>query len=165
MKKPIVRHHASSALRNLALAAAGVALAGSAAAQQLPVINGLQCWFDASQGVTTAGSNVTGWADQSGNGYHATLGAGTPLLATNQVNGRPAIKFQGGNNYLNINYNIIPRQEYLVFQRLCSESFKALVMNILNQNAGQHQSDFFCWPGEALPNPTIGMAIPPKFVV
>ncbi len=54
---------------------------------------------------------------------------------------------------------------YGPIQRLCSESFKALVMNILNQNAGQHQSDFFCWPGEALPNPTIGMAIPPKFVV
>ena len=115
MKRPLISHHVSFALKHLALAAAAVALAGSARAQ-LPVTNGLQCWFDAAQGVTTSGSNVTGWADQSGNGYHATLGAGTPLLATNQVNGRPAIKFQGGNNYLKINYNLIPRQEYIVFR-------------------------------------------------
>jgi hypothetical protein len=38
-------------------------------------------------------------------------------------------------------------------------------MNILNQNAEQHPSDFFCLPGEELrPEPSIGMAIPPKFV-
>ena len=96
--------------------AAGLAMAGGSRAQQLPVISGLQCWFDAAQGVTTSGTAVTSWADQSGNGYHATLGAGTPLLATNQVNGRPAIKFQGGNNYLKINFNIIPQQEYIVFR-------------------------------------------------
>lgn len=41
----------------------------SAQAQSiLPVTSGLQCWYDASVGVTTSGSTVTGWADQSGNG-------------------------------------------------------------------------------------------------
>jgi autotransporter-associated beta strand protein len=78
--------------------------------------SGLNAWYDASLGVTTNGSNVTAWKDQSGNGYHATLGAGTPLYGASQINGRPAVFFRGGNNYLNINYNIVPRQEYIVFK-------------------------------------------------
>jgi hypothetical protein len=50
-------------------------------------------------------------------------------------------------------------------QRLCADISKTFVMNILNQNAGQYLPDFFCWPGEAPhPEPSIGMAIPPKFV-
>jgi autotransporter-associated beta strand protein len=77
---------------------------------------GLNAWYDASVGVTTSGSNVTAWKDQSGNGYHATLGAGTPQLGTSQINGLPAVFFRGGNNYLNINHNIVPQQEYIVFR-------------------------------------------------
>jgi hypothetical protein len=82
----------------------------------LPVTSGLNCWFDASVGVTTSGATVTGWADQSGNGNHATPGSGSPQLATSQINGQPAVLFRGGNNNLNINKNIIPRQEYIVFK-------------------------------------------------
>lgn len=54
----------------LPLAALGLGqLVPSAQAQSiLPVTSGLQCWYDASVGVTTSGSTVTGWADQSGNG-------------------------------------------------------------------------------------------------
>jgi len=77
---------------------------------------GLNAWYDASVGVTTSASTVTAWKDQSGNGYHATLGAGTPQLGTSQINGRSAVFFRGGNNYLNINYNIVPQQEYIVFR-------------------------------------------------
>ena len=78
--------------------------------------SGLNAWYDASVGVTTSGSNVTAWKDQSGNGFHATLGAGTPQLGTSQINGLPAVFFRGGNNYLNINHNIVPQQEYIVFR-------------------------------------------------
>ncbi|MCX6878251.1 MAG: Ig-like domain repeat protein, partial [Verrucomicrobia bacterium] len=106
---------ARSALKHSALALATAALMGTAQAQ-LPVINGLQCWFDASQGVTTSGTNVTGWADQSGNGNSTTGVNGTPKFAASQVNGRPAVLFQGGNNNLKIDHNIIPQQEYIVFK-------------------------------------------------
>ena len=101
----------------LPLAALGLGqLVPCAQADVLPVTSGLQCWYDASVGVTTSGSTVTGWADQSGNGKDATPGAGTPLLGTSQINGRPAVFFRGGNNYLNINSNIVPQQEYIVFK-------------------------------------------------
>ncbi len=101
----------------LPLAALGLGqLVPRAQADVLPVTSGLQCWYDASVGVTTSGTTVTGWDDQSGNGNNATLGAGTPQLGTSQINGRPAVLFRGGNNNLNINKNIIPRQEYIVFK-------------------------------------------------
>ena len=101
----------------LPLAALGLGqLVPIAQADVLPVTSGLQCWYDASVGVTTSGSTVTGWADQSGNGKNATPGVGTPLFGTSQINGRPAVFFRGGDNYLNINSNIVPKQEYIVFK-------------------------------------------------
>ena len=102
----------------LPLAALGLGqLLPSVQAQSiLPVTSGLECWYDASVGVTTSGSTVTGWADQSGNGKNATPGVGTPLFGTSQINGRPAVFFRGGDNYLNINSNIVPKQEYIVFK-------------------------------------------------
>ncbi|MEI7957312.1 MAG: hypothetical protein WCJ66_19280, partial [Verrucomicrobiota bacterium] len=113
-RKPLRRVLTSIALP---LAALGLGqLVPSALADVLPVTSGLQCWYDASVGVTTSGTTVTGWDDQSGNGNNATLGAGTPQLGTSQINGRPAVLFRGGNNNLNINKNIIPRQEYIVFK-------------------------------------------------
>jgi len=75
---------------------------------------GLNAWYDASVGVTTSGSTVTAWKDQSGNGNNATAGAGTPVLAAAQINGLPAVQFRGNN--LAINYNITPVQEYIVFR-------------------------------------------------
>ena len=113
-RKPLRRVLTSIALP---LAALGLGqLVPCAQADVLPVTSGLQCWYDASVGVTTSGTTVTGWDDQSGNGNNATLGAGTPQLGTSQINDRPAVLFRGGNNNLNINKNIIPRQEYIVFK-------------------------------------------------
>jgi hypothetical protein len=42
--------------------------------------------------VTTAGSVVTAWADQSGNGNNGTP-SGSPTLTTNDINGRPGVTF------------------------------------------------------------------------
>jgi len=82
----------------------------------LPVVAGLNAWYDASLGVTTSGSTVTGWDDQSGSSRNATAGSGSPQFAASQVNGRPAVLFHGGNNYLNINQNITPGQEFIVLR-------------------------------------------------
>lgn len=69
-------------------------------------IPGLRLWLDASVGVydaSTGGNIVTTavpvlrWEDQSGNGFHATaVSATAPSLAISQINGRPALAFNGG---------------------------------------------------------------------
>ncbi len=77
-------------------------------------VSGMNAWYDASQGVTLSGTTVTGWADQSTNGHDATVGSGTPQLASSQINGQPAVLFR--NNDLTIQSNITPQQEYIVFK-------------------------------------------------
>ncbi len=69
----------------------GAALRGTPA----PPSSGLQLWLKADTGVSVSGSNVTAWADQSGNGNNYTTAAGTPqLLAPGSgINGLPAIRF------------------------------------------------------------------------
>ena len=59
-----------------------------------PPIAGLSIWLDASKGVTTSGTAVTGWADQSGNSEDATGTSGTePTLSPGALNGYDAIHF------------------------------------------------------------------------
>ena len=84
-------------------------------AQPFNILDGLVVWFDASNGaLTNSSGTVTNWTDLSGHGRNATAGSGAPAFTDSQINGLPAVKFRG--NYLNINYNIIPRQEYIVFK-------------------------------------------------
>ena len=49
----------------------------------------------ASSSIQTSGSNVTGWNDLSGNGYHATTSSGNPILGT--LNGIQAVDFRSAN--------------------------------------------------------------------
>ncbi len=59
--------------------------------------DGLVLWLKADSGVTTDGSNnVTAWSDQSGNNSvsQSTL-ADEPSYVTNDVNGLPALRFNG----------------------------------------------------------------------
>jgi len=58
--------------------------------------SGLSLWLKADAGVTTSGSNVTAWADQSGNGENATTengGADSPIFVSSAQNSKPAIQF------------------------------------------------------------------------
>jgi hypothetical protein len=57
-------------------------------------ISGLKLWLKADAGVTLSGSNVTGWADQSGNSNHA-VGVSNPVFQSSQINSLPAIFFNG----------------------------------------------------------------------
>jgi len=52
-------------------------------------------WLKADAGVTTSGSNVTAWADQSGKGNDA-VPYDSPQFSSNQINGKPVIVFNGG---------------------------------------------------------------------
>ena len=81
-----------------------------------PVVSGMSCWYDAAQGVTTSGSNVTTWNDVSGNGHHATTASGTPTLVPGDINGLPAVHLRGTNTYLNCagGFSSIVKEQYLV---------------------------------------------------
>lgn len=56
-------------------------------------ITGLSLWLKADAGVTLSGSDVTAWADQSGNGRNATPNDPTnkPLFNASDKNGKPTI--------------------------------------------------------------------------
>jgi hypothetical protein len=53
-------------------------------------------WLKANTGVTTSGSNVTAWNDQSGLGNNATTISGTaPTLVNNSMNYYPVVNYNG----------------------------------------------------------------------
>ena len=59
-------------------------------------LSGLSLWLKADAGVTLSGSNVTAWADQSGNGNNASANSGQePTFVSSFSNGKPAIEFDG----------------------------------------------------------------------
>jgi hypothetical protein len=60
-------------------------------------IQGLSLWLKADAGVTLDGSNVTAWADQSGNGKNGIADVGSPQFVSSALNGKPAIGFNGTN--------------------------------------------------------------------
>ncbi|RMG39225.1 MAG: hypothetical protein D6732_04395, partial [Methanobacteriota archaeon] len=55
----------------------------------------LKLWLKADAGVTLSGSNVSDWADQSGNANDATQSnaADQPLFVSSSMNGQPALQF------------------------------------------------------------------------
>lgn len=74
-------------------------------AQVLTVTNGLQLWLKADAGVTTNSAGaVTAWADQSGQGNNAaqTDDTAAPLFVSGAQNGKPALRFDGANDYLEV---------------------------------------------------------------
>ena len=81
-------------------------------------LSGCQVWLDANVGVLTSGGVVTNWADQSGNGHHATPGGGAPVRASNQVNGRPSIQFRkdAGDDYFNVTGGFFAKEIWMVWK-------------------------------------------------
>lgn len=84
-----------TSFRGVVFAIALQLLACSTQAATLPFTTGLKLWLDATTGVTTSGSTVTGWADQSGNGHDGSHTSGSPQLIGGAINGLPAINFDG----------------------------------------------------------------------
>lgn len=66
--------------------------------------NGLVCWLDASNGVTTSGTAVTSWSDLSTLQNNATQTTSTkrPTFTTNAINGLSAVTFNGTSQYLQL---------------------------------------------------------------
>jgi hypothetical protein len=60
-------------------------------------------WFDADDSSTiTIATGVSQWNDKSGNGRNATQATGVnqPLLISNELNGKPVVRFDGTNDSL-----------------------------------------------------------------
>lgn len=69
--------------------------------QDLPVTSGLRLHLKADAGVTTSGGTVSGWADQSGNGFNvAASGSQQPAFAASAINGQPALTLDGNDDFL-----------------------------------------------------------------
>jgi len=67
-----------------------LSIQASAAQATIPIpipTNGLSLWLKSNTGVTLDGSDVTGWADQSGNGNDVNDVANMPMLVNNIING------------------------------------------------------------------------------
>jgi len=63
--------------------------------------SGLSLWLKADAGVTLSGSNVTAWADQSGNGRNASPVDVNPTYNSSDLNSKPTISLSsvaGGTN-------------------------------------------------------------------
>jgi len=66
-------------------------------------LSGLSLWVKADAGVTLSGSNVTAWADQSGNGNNVIANTGEePTFVSSFLNNKPAIQFNGAGQIVEI---------------------------------------------------------------
>jgi hypothetical protein len=69
------------------------------------VDDGIALWLRADIGVTGT-TAITSWTDQSGNNNHATATTTAPSLVTNDINGYPAIDFDGSGQYMSIDEGV-----------------------------------------------------------
>jgi hypothetical protein len=79
--------------------------------------NGLTFWLKADAGVGLNGSTVAHWYDQSGNGKTASQATGSaqPTLVQNDINGYPALRFDGANTFLQTAAPVTTSTQYSMF--------------------------------------------------
>jgi len=76
---------------------------------------GLSLWLKADAGVTLSGSDVTAWADQSGNDNNASSEEGTrPTFVSNTLNSKPVLRFDGAGQQMALTSSI-GGTEYSIF--------------------------------------------------
>jgi len=67
----------------------------------LPTANLLAAW-DARAGVTNVSGACSAWADQSGNGFHATQGTAGSRPTISTADGHPSLLFNGSSAFLSV---------------------------------------------------------------
>ena len=81
-----------------------------------PLTANLMMWLDADKGITTSGTAVTSWADQSGNGKNATGGTSPSLVASNPAfNHLPTVNFNGSSQYMDVDLAFLAGSAYTIF--------------------------------------------------
>ena len=124
----------SSSLEFSSFSSSSVALSPDA-------ISGLEVWFDATTGVTTTGTAVTGWDDQSGNNNDGSppLTANRPSLVAAGLNGLDIINFDGNDDFLRLGTAVEPNAGTLVV--LLRPNINALHSIFASSNNASDNSD------------------------
>lgn len=89
-------------------------------------------WYDANSLSLSDTDPVSTWDDLSGNGNDAIQGTGTarPLYRTAQINGLPAVVFDGTNDFMPFNGSLIINSDYTVIfvgKRQTNSAFKVFL--------------------------------------
>lgn len=73
-------------------------------------IGGLVLWLDANSGVTQSGGLVSQWVSRDPNQwtFAQSSGSAQPSLVTNDINGLPAVSFNGTSTYLQLSNGVLP---------------------------------------------------------
>jgi len=119
------------------------ATSGGGSAFSPASIAGLQLWLDASQ-ITglNDGDAVGTWADLSGNGNDATQATGSkkPTFETNELNGRPVVRFDGVDDILQTPiFGQFPSKRgtlFLVYKATFGASYKSVLNTITGAGVG-----------------------------
>jgi len=108
-------------------------------------LSGLSIWLKANAGVTTSGSNVTAWADQSGNGNNAVGSDTLPTLQSNAINGYPAIRFNNTEEtskfIISNNFNLKNSSVFVVAKQLNLDNAFARMLAFLGSNDDYDSDD------------------------
>jgi hypothetical protein len=100
----------------------------SAGAPALPTTN-LQAWWKAD---SLSASPVTAWADSSVNGVNLTKDSSSPVWTASQINGLPAVTFNGSTDYFHtsaaINYSGVI-SVYAIFKPAVVNSSQSFMSN------------------------------------
>lgn len=93
-----------------------LAISSLRAAGPANIETGLQMWLDASSLSLINNDPVSSWTDLSGTNKNATQDtlAMRPLYKTNMINGKPAVVFDGINDYLAFDGSIIVNTNYTI---------------------------------------------------
>jgi hypothetical protein len=99
----------------------------------------LSLWLRAENGVSVTGSNVTSWLDYSGNNNNAVQATTTyqPTLQSNQINGKPVVRFDGGSGGSGADYLSIPDNA-----RLNPDKFTIFVIGKYDNSGGSTEGPF-----------------------
>lgn len=111
-------------------------------------------WLDASYGITTSGSGISGWADRSGNNNNAAQANALlqPNVYNASMNGYPTVEFD--NDQTNYDYMVIPDNASLegmsgltgfVVYRLNSGTAQAAPRCFLGKRDGVDIREAYAW--------------------
>lgn len=98
-------------------------------------------WLDANDlsTITKDGANrVSQWDDKSGNGYHAVQGTelNQPIYTSSKIGIRPALDFDGPNQWMLSSYNITPEHHFFVVYIHDAVPFNNISMGIFGNYDG-----------------------------
>ena len=84
-------------------------------------------WLRADAGIVKDGDDkVSQWQDQSGNNYHAEqeTQANKPLLVSDDLNGKPVLRFDGANDFMQVDFqqSFAQPNTYFIVGRVAASS-------------------------------------------